>query len=90
MMTKKSETSKEANMRYQIRVEGQLSSHWNHWFEGMTIVSDGVTTVLTGSLADQSQLHGLLHRIRDLNLTLISVNRLESLGKEKINREDKR
>lgn len=77
-------------MRYQIRVEGQLNSHWNHWFEGMTIASDGVTTVLTGSLADQSQLHGLLHRIRDLNLTLISVNRLESLGKEKINREDKR
>lgn len=77
-------------MRYQIRVEGQLNSHWAHWFEGMAIDSDGVTTVLTGSIADQSQLHGLLHRIRDLNLTLISVNKLDTSGKEKINREDKR
>jgi len=77
-------------MRYQIRVEGQLNSHWTHWFEGMTIVSEGVTTVLTGPVADQSQLHGLLHRIRDLNLTLISVNKLDSLGEEKINKEDKR
>jgi len=77
-------------MRYQIRVEGQLNSHWAHWFEGMAIDSDGVTTVLTGSIADQSQLHGLLHRIRDLNLPLISVNKLDTSGKEKINREDKR
>jgi hypothetical protein len=77
-------------MRYQIRVEGHLNSHWAQWFEGMDIDSDGVMTVLTGSVADQSQLHGMLHRIRDLNLTLISVNKLDSADEEKINREDKR
>ena len=86
----KFKTSEEVNMRYQIRVEGQLNSHWAHWFEGMTIDSEGATTVITGSVADQSQLHGLLHRIRDLNLTLISVNKLDGLEDEKINREDKR
>ena len=68
-------------MRYQIRVEGQLNSHWAHWFEGMAIDSDGVTTVLTGSIADQSQIHGLLHRKRYLNLTLISDNKLDTSAK---------
>ncbi len=76
-------------MRYQIKVEGKLNTHWKHWFEGMTIEHDKETTVLTGSVVDQSQLHGLLHRIRDLNLTLISVNNLEYQSENKINREDR-
>lgn len=76
-------------MKYQIRVEGQLNSHWSHWFEGMTIDYDGDTTILTGSVADQSRLHGMLHRIRDLNLTLISVNQQEYQKKGEINQEDK-
>jgi hypothetical protein len=79
----------EVVMKYQIRVEGQLNSHWSHWFEGMTIDYDGDTTILTGSVTDQSQLHGMLHRIRDLNLTLISVNQQEYKRKDKINQEDK-
>jgi hypothetical protein len=79
----------EANMRYQIRVEGQLNSHWTHWFEGMAINSDGTTTVLTGPVADQSQLHGILHRIRDLNLNLISVNKLDSSEEDNSNMEEK-
>ena len=76
-------------MKYQIRVEGQLNSHWAHWFEGMSIDFDGSTTVLTGPVADQSALHGLLHRIRDLNLTLISVNKVGSQGEDKSDKEDR-
>lgn len=76
-------------MRYQIRVEGKLNSHWAHWFEGMTIDYDGHTTILTGPVADQSQLHGMLHRIRDLNLTLISINPQEKQKEDNMNREDK-
>lgn len=78
----------EENMKYQIRVEGQLNSHWSDWFEGMTINYDGDTTILTGPVADQSQLHGMLHRIRDLNLTLISVNQQENQRKDKPKREE--
>jgi hypothetical protein len=77
-------------MKYQIKVEGQLNSLWTHWFEGMAIDYDGETTVLTGPVADQSALHGLLHRIRDLNLTLISVNKLGFEREDKTNKEDKR
>ena len=77
-------------MKYQIRVEGQLNTRWSHWFEGMSIDHDGDTTILTGSIADQSQLHGMLHRIRDLNLTLISVNQQDDKNKDEKNKEDKR
>ncbi len=77
-------------MKYQIRVEGQLDSHWAPWFEGMTIGYDGDTTVITGTVADQSALHGLLHRIRDLNLSIISVVNLGYKGEGKTNKEDKR
>ena len=75
-------------MEYQIRVEGQINSHWSHWFEGMTIEYDGNTTILTGPVADQSQLHGILQRIRDLNLTLMSVNQLKIPNINKQPRED--
>jgi hypothetical protein len=77
-------------MKYQIKVEGQLNSLWANWFEGMAVDYDGETTVLTGPVADQSALHGLLHRIRDLNLTLISVNKLGYEREDKTNEEDKR
>lgn len=62
---------------YQIRVEGHLGDRWAGWFEGLTISQekDGIT-VLTGPLADQAALHGLLVRIRNLCLPLISVNRV--------------
>ena len=75
-------------MEYQIRVEGQINSYWSHWFEGMTIAYDGNTTILTGPVADQSQLHGILQRIRDLNLTLMSVNQLKIPNINKQPRED--
>ena len=66
---------------YQIKVKGRLGSQWSDWFEGMTITSaDGVTTI-KGKVADQAVLHGLLVRIRDLGLPLISVERVKSEGK---------
>ena len=62
---------------YQIRLRGQLGPLWSDWFEGLAITwDDNGDTLLTGSVADQSALHGLLRKIRDLGVTLISVNQL--------------
>lgn len=59
---------------YRIFVNDRLDPEWTAWFEDFTITSpDGKTTVLTGPVADQSALHGVLARIRDLGLTLLSV-----------------
>lgn len=60
---------------YQIRIKGHLNSSWSEWFEGLSITpeEDG-TTVLTGPVADQPALHGLLVKIRDLGVPLVSVN----------------
>lgn len=61
---------------YEIRVEGQLPAGWSHWFEDLDVHCgpDG-NSILAGPVADQAALHGLLAKIRDLNLTLIAVNR---------------
>jgi hypothetical protein len=66
---------------YQIRVEGELDAGWSDWFEGLEITSDasGQTTI-TGPVADQAALHGLLARIRDLGLKLISVHPIDPGG----------
>ena len=62
---------------YEIRIEGQLTDRWSHWFEGLTIrTAPNGETVLSGWLADQAALFGVLIKIRDLNLNLVSVNRL--------------
>jgi hypothetical protein len=59
---------------YEIRVQGIIPSSRESWFDGMTIsYGDGDQTILRGEVADQSALHGLLNKIRDLNLSLISV-----------------
>jgi hypothetical protein len=60
--------------RYEIRLMGHLDARWTAWFDGMTVrhESDG-TTVISGEIADQAALHGLLQRVRDLGLPLISV-----------------
>ena len=62
---------------YEIRVKGNLDLRWSDWFDGFSItpVGDG-ETLLTGSVADQPALHGVLHKIRDLGLPLLSVQRL--------------
>ncbi len=59
---------------YQLRVDGHLGDHWSSWFDHLTVTrhSDG-TTSLSGLVCDQAQLHGLLTKIRDLGLTLISL-----------------
>jgi len=57
-----------------IEIKGQLDKQWAEWFENMEIINKGDTTVLLGHVTDQSALHGILNKIRDLNLTLISVN----------------
>jgi len=62
---------------YQIKVKGCLESQWSDWFEGMTVEPEGAVTTIKGKALDQSALHGLLVRIRDLGLPLISVKRVE-------------
>jgi hypothetical protein len=61
--------------RYEICVKGRLDTRWAAWFDGLTLThgSDG-TTIIYGPVADQAALHGLLQKIRDLGLPLISVN----------------
>ncbi len=61
--------------RYEIRVEGILDRCWTAWFEGLEIDSDDTQTVISGPVPDQAALHGLLNRVRDLGLVLISVRR---------------
>jgi hypothetical protein len=63
---------------YRIKIKGQLDSSRSEWFEGCTIIreEDG-TTVLTGPVADQSALYGVLNKIRNLNLSIVSVNCIE-------------
>ena len=63
---------------YEIRVEGLIDDRWAEWFSGMTITHGNHTeTTLTGVLVDQTALQGVLERIRDLGLSLISVRRLD-------------
>ena len=64
--------------RYEIRVKGHLESRWAAWFDGMTLTteSDG-TTSIQGPVIDQAALHGVLHRLRDTGLPLISVTQLD-------------
>ena len=63
--------------RYEIRVQGHLDTRWAAWFDGLAITygSDGAT-IIHGPVADQAALHGLLQKIRDLGLPLISVNQV--------------
>ena len=74
--TRKISTFDEATV-YQICVEGRLESKWDDWFEGFTLTCEGETTLLTGLAVDQAALYGLFARLRDLNLTILSVQRLK-------------
>jgi hypothetical protein len=65
-------------MVYQIGVQGNLDRKWSDWFDGFTITQQsGDETLLTGPVPDQAALHGLLGKIRDLGLPLLSVKRTE-------------
>jgi hypothetical protein len=63
---------------YQIRIKGHLGSQWTDWFEGLTITleEDG-DTLLTGPIVDQAALHGLLKKVRDLGMPLVSISPVE-------------
>ena len=62
-------------MVYQIRIKGHLSRQWTDWFEGLTItLEDNGNTLLTGTVIDQAALHGILKKVRDLGMPLLSVN----------------
>lgn len=67
------------NTVYQIRIKGHLGAQWSEWFNGMTItLENNGDTLLTGIITDQSQLYGLLKKIRDLGMPLISINDINS------------
>lgn len=68
---------------YQIRLQGHLDENWSAWFEGLSITyPDQQTTLISGQLRDQPQLHAILIKIRDLNLILLSVNPIHDLDVE--------
>jgi hypothetical protein len=76
--TQSSAQSRPGSGTYEIRLAGHLDQRWSAWFDGLRITrqSDG-TTVLLAHVVDQAALHGLLHKVRDLALPLISVARIE-------------
>ena len=76
--TFRSEHDSGQSVIYQIRIKGHLNCAWGDWFGGFAIrLTDHSETVLTGPVADQAALHGLLKKVRDLGLPLLSVNRIE-------------
>ena len=74
----KSKTDSSQPLVYQIRILGHLGQQWMDWFEGLTItLEDNGETLLTGAVVDQAALHGLLKKLRDFGLPLLSVNPVE-------------
>jgi hypothetical protein len=64
--------------RYEIRLKGHLDSRWAAWFDGLTLTNESEgTTAIRGPVVDQAALHGLLQRLRDVGLPLISVTQLD-------------
>jgi hypothetical protein len=70
-------TGQSGPARYEIRLQGRLDPRWATWFDGMTLTVAGDTTVLNGPVVDQAALHGMLARLRDLGLPLLSVRRVD-------------
>ena len=71
---------------YQIVVRGHLDSEWSDWFDGLTITTvDNGETILSGPVVDQTALHGVLIKIRDLGLPLLSLTRIETGRESKAN-----
>ena len=69
-----SETEKAQSMIYQIRIMGHLGREWEDWFEGLTLTAlENGETLLTGPVVDQAALYGLLRKVRDVGMPLISV-----------------
>ena len=71
---------------YQIVVKGHLDSEWSDWFDGLSIILvDNGETILSGPIVDQTALHGVLIKIRDLGLPLLSLTRIETGGENESN-----
>jgi hypothetical protein len=69
---------------YQLRVDGHLDPYWSSWFGGLTLTQeDDGTTCLTGAVTDQAELHGLLTKIRDLGVSLLSVQIVDAMDMER-------
>jgi hypothetical protein len=84
---KMSEEEESTSQIYRIRIQGNLDSRWSEWLANMSIAFEqteagGQAVVLTGSLADQAALRGVLNRLWDLNLAVISVNRIDRYREE--------
>ena len=76
-------------MIYQIRLEEQIDRQWTDLFEGLAItLNDNGDTLLSGQVVDQAALHGLLKKVRDLGLTLVSVIRIESSRTEDVDAQE--
>ena len=76
--TLNSKTDPGQPMIYQIRIEGHLGYQWTNWFGGLTIaLENNGETLLTGPVVDQAALHGVLKKVRDLGMPLLSVNRVK-------------
>jgi hypothetical protein len=69
----------EKSASYQIRLKGNLDSRWSDWFDGFAITCQEDETVLIGFVPDQAALHGILAKINDLGMALISVNQISGL-----------
>ena len=73
------EVNPDQPVHYQIRVKSHLNSDWTDWFEGLAVtLEENGDTLLTGPVVDQAALHGLLKKVRDLGMPLISVNPVRS------------
>ncbi len=73
------QTDPDKAMIYQIRLQGHLGPNWVSWFDGLTItLGENGETLLTGQVVDQAALYGVLRKVRDLGLPLLSVNPVES------------
>jgi len=70
-----------AIVQYEIRVEGHLSSRWEAWFDGLSLTrADDGTTVIQGPIVDQAALHGVLQKLRDIGVPLVSLSQLRPEG----------
>jgi hypothetical protein len=67
--------------QYEIRVSGRLGSRWEAWFDGLNLTTeDDGTTVIRGPVVDQAALHGLLHKVRDIGIPLVSLTQLPPIA----------
>jgi hypothetical protein len=74
------EATDQDSPRYEIRVIGHLDPRWSAWFDGLTLsLEDDGTTAISGPIVDQAALHGVLRRLRDVGLTLVSITQIDTI-----------